>query len=112
MPPAVDLTLEKAVQDSCLEGIQKGLIKSAHDCSEGGLAVALSECCITGGGHRIGANIDVSLEIRKDALLFGETQSRIVVTVAEGNLSEFNKVVAKYMAPVAVIGRVGGGDFP
>ncbi|MEK6726622.1 MAG: phosphoribosylformylglycinamidine synthase subunit PurL [Deltaproteobacteria bacterium] len=109
MPPAVDLTLEKAVQDSCLEGIQKGLIKSAHDCSEGGLAVALSECCITGGGHRIGANIDVSLEIRKDALLFGETQSRIVVTVAEGNLSEFNKVVAKYMAPVAVIGRVGGG---
>jgi len=96
------------VQDTCLNGIQDKLVKSAHDCSEGGLAVALSECCFTGGVHRIGAKIDIPLEIRKDALLFGESQSRIVVTVAEGNINDFNKIAAGYMAPVVVIGRVGG----
>lgn len=108
MPPAMDLTLEKAVQDTCLNGIQDKLVKSAHDCSEGGLAVALAECCFTAGGHRIGAKVDIPLEIRTDAILFGETQSRIVVTVAEGNINDFNKIAAKYMAPVAMIGRVGG----
>ena len=108
MPPALDLILEKAVQDTCLNGIQDKLVKSAHDCSEGGLAVALSECCFPGGGDRIGAKVDLPLDIRKDALLFGETQSRIVVTVAEGNVPEFNEIAARYKAPVVLIGRVGG----
>jgi phosphoribosylformylglycinamidine synthase len=111
MPPAIDLTLEKAVQDTCLNGIQDKLVKSAHDCSEGGLAVALAECCFTGGGHMIGAKIEIPLDIRKDAFLFGESQSRIVVTLAEENVDEFNKIATRYNAPVVLIGRVGGGNL-
>jgi len=75
--PEIDLGLEKGVQDTCLEGIRKGLIKSAHDCSEGGLAVALAECCVT-GPRSVGAAVDLKDEIRPDCLLFGESQSRIV----------------------------------
>jgi len=108
MPPSLDLSLEKAVQDTCLDGIKKGLMKSAHDCSEGGLAVSLAECCFTAEGHRIGARIELPVEIRKDALLFGESQSRIVVTVSKKDLQEFKGIAENCKAPVTVIGRVGG----
>lgn len=109
MPPSLDLDIEKAVHDICLTGIRDGLIKSAHDCSEGGIAVALAECCFTAEEHRIGAKVDLSVEIRKDALLFGESQSRIVVTVSQNKLPEFMMVAANYHTlSVKVIGKVGG----
>jgi phosphoribosylformylglycinamidine synthase len=108
MPPSLDLTLEKAVQDTCLEGIEREIIKSAHDCSDGGLAVALAECCFTAEEHRIGAKVEIPENIRKDALLFGESQSRIVVTVSEDDLQEFMRIAEKNRAPVEIIGRVGG----
>lgn len=108
MPPSLDLVLEKSIQDACLAGIKKGMVKSAHDCSEGGLAVSLAECCFTAEGHRIGARIELPVDIRKDALLFGESQSRIVVTVSEKHLQEFKSMAENCKAPVTVIGRVGG----
>jgi phosphoribosylformylglycinamidine synthase len=114
---------EKRIQDACLEMIHKGLIKSAHDCSEGGLAVALAECCIS-STNLVGANInldgstsfgsaqDKSLTIkgnlRPDALLFGESQSRIVVTIQEKDLETLKKITSQHKIPFSEIGRVGG----
>jgi phosphoribosylformylglycinamidine synthase len=107
--PAIDLKLEKAVQKTTLEAIEKGLVKSAHDCSEGGLAVALSEGCITNPSKKIGARVQLgSAEIRKDALLFGETQSRIILSAKPGNVKKILQIAKKNKTPAAVIGKVGG----
>jgi len=86
-PPALDLTREKALQAFVLEAIRAGLVRSAHDCAEGGLAVALAECAFLGESGARGLEADVSAGavpkppgIRLDALLFGETQSRVILS--------------------------------
>jgi phosphoribosylformylglycinamidine synthase len=80
-PPEVDFILERAVQQATRYGIAQGWLSSAHDCAEGGLAVALAECCISGGkGARI--NIPFGETERFDTLLFGESASRILVSVS------------------------------
>jgi len=107
-PPALHLERERAVQRTVLEAAQRGLLASAHDCSEGGLAVALAECCIEG---RIGAVVELRLTddaLRNDALLFGETQSRIIVSVPEPRVSDLMSIARKHGAPVTVLGKVGG----
>jgi phosphoribosylformylglycinamidine synthase II len=88
-PPRCDLEKEKELHGALRALIYSGEIKSAHDCSEGGLAVALAECCISQQLARetprlIGAQIDLSSDSssRLDALLFGEAQGRIVVTTS------------------------------
>jgi phosphoribosylformylglycinamidine synthase subunit PurL len=79
-PPRVDFYLERRVQEACRQGIRQGWVKSAHDCAEGGLVVALAECCISG---KLGAEIDLgNPEVdRWDRALFGEGGARIVVSV-------------------------------
>jgi len=78
-PPRVDFVLEKAVQSVCREGIKLGWVKSAHDCSEGGLAVALAESCISGSK---GAHIElIDQDKSRNLLLFGEGTARIVVSI-------------------------------
>jgi phosphoribosylformylglycinamidine synthase len=114
-PPRCDLEVAKTLHTTLLGLIQSGLVKSAHDCSEGGLAVALAESCISQLIARetprlIGATIDLSelKDVRLDALLFGETQSRVVISC---KLLDAVKVVerAKLMGVRAVqIGKVGG----
>jgi phosphoribosylformylglycinamidine synthase len=98
--------------------IYSGLIKSAHDCSEGGLAVALAECCISQQIARetprlIGAQIDLSAvpEVRLDALLFGETQSRVVVSVAPLNAVKVLERARIMEVPATRLGVVGGSDL-
>ena len=109
VPPQLDLELEKKVQDLCLYGIREGIIKSAHDTSEGGLAVAIAECCISKGGREnIGAKIDMDDDMRSDILLFGETQSRIVITVEQGRITDIEMQARDMDVPCRVIGRVGG----
>ncbi|MGP1375094.1 MAG: phosphoribosylformylglycinamidine synthase subunit PurL [Almyronema sp.] len=83
-PPQIDFDLEKRVQAACRQGIQQGWVRSAHDCAEGGLAIALAECCISG---QQGAEITLPFaidqrQIRWDRVLFGEGGARIVVSVA------------------------------
>jgi phosphoribosylformylglycinamidine synthase len=109
LPPQIDLSLEKSVQDACRESIQAGIISSAHDCADGGLAVTLAECCITG---KKGAKVEINnTDIRNDALLFGETQSRIVVSLLEKNLDSLKEIANKYEAPIQILGKVEGNSL-
>ncbi|TRZ48398.1 phosphoribosylformylglycinamidine synthase subunit PurL [bacterium] len=107
--PAIDLNLEKRVQKTALEAIEKGLVESAHDCAEGGLAVALAECCLTAPKKKLGAVIVLSDgKLRPDALLFSESQSRIILSARPEKVKAILKLAKKNKAPVAVIGKVGG----
>jgi phosphoribosylformylglycinamidine synthase len=105
-PPRCDVEQERAVIEVLLDAIRSGAVSSAHDCSEGGLAVALAECCIANPERESGAEIDLSSYsgIPDRAVLFGESQGRIVVssTVPERVLA----IAAKAGVPCAQIGRV------
>ena len=114
-PPHLELDLEARIQEACLNAIHDGIIKSSHDLSEGGLAVAIAECCISSPNSVIGAEItlhglgtDLKSVPRADALLFGESQSRIVVSLTEEDVSRFMSIADKYGTPAIVIGKVGG----
>ncbi len=107
-PPEVDLVKEKNLQKACLKAIRAGIIKSAHDVSEGGIAVALAEACMSGGPH-VGAAVDVDTGgLRPDAFLFGESQSRVIVSFDPKDLKEVEDICASYSVPLLVIGRTGG----
>ena len=103
--PSIDLELERRVQETCREGIKQGLIRSAHDCSDGGLAVALAESCILG---RVGfrGSLDAA---RWDAALFGEKQSRIVVSLHPADLPTLGELARSRGVPLLSLGRTGGG---
>ena len=114
-PPRCDLDKEKDLHLGLRALIHSGVVKSAHDCSDGGLGVALAESCISQLIGRemprlIGADVDLSAfkDVRLDALLFGETQARVVISVSPLNA---NKVLAQAKilgVPAAVIGKVSG----
>jgi phosphoribosylformylglycinamidine synthase len=105
-PPGLNLDLEARLQKVVLEMIKKDLISSAHDCSEGGLAVALAECCVSQKEAILGADIDnLPSKIRPDALLFGESQSRIIVSAPAESLSQIRQIAKKYEIPLRLIGR-------
>ena len=107
-PPELDLSAEKSVQQTCLEAVRSGLVRSAHDTAEGGLAVAISESCIAGG---IGAMISLMDDIGPAALLFSETQSRIIISIAPESLFLFEKIAVRHRTSFDVIGKVGGADL-
>ncbi|HEX4948212.1 MAG TPA: phosphoribosylformylglycinamidine synthase subunit PurL [Blastocatellia bacterium] len=111
--PQFDLAAELAVQQTCLAAIQGGLICSAHDCSEGGLAVALAESCFSHDAKSaLGAtiNLDSSL-IPHPSSLFSESPSRIVVSVKPENVAAVRALAAQRNTPCAVIGTVGGDSL-
>ena len=105
-PPRCDVEREKALIDALLEAIRAGVVSSAHDCSDGGLAVALAECCIANPEHESGADIDLSSysALQDRAILFGESQGRVVVSspAPERVLA----IAAKAGVPCSQIGRV------
>ncbi len=104
-PPQIDLDAEKALQDAVLHAIRSGWTASAHDCSEGGIAVTLAESCISG---ELGAEIRLESALRADITLFSESQSRIVVSASAENAARLEKYMKEQGVPVAVIGTVGG----
>ena len=110
-PPQLDKKQEKSVQELCLELIQEKLIHSAHDCSDGGLGVSAVESCITGPENALGATLNLQSTLRKDALLFGESQSRILVSFAQGKRDSIAEMAKRKEVPFAVIGEVGGSRF-
>lgn len=111
-PPVLDLEYEKKVQQACLELIRNRIVKSAHDCSEGGLAVALAECCVTSADNQnLGAEIVLEEKLKVDALLFGETQSRIVLSLEEKDLAELGKIARESKVDFSILGKVGGKNL-
>ncbi len=110
-PPNLDMERERAVQAACIESIRAGIVQSAHDCSDGGLAVALAEACISGPGLGLGIEVELSNELRPDALLFGESQSRIILSLKEMNLLSLREIAGKHNVPIKVLGWVKGSRF-
>ena len=101
--PKLDLELEKKVQETLLTLISQKLICSAHDCSEGGLALALLESAFP---KNLGVKIQYPKNIRKDILLFGEPPSRVVVSCAPKDLSSLKNSIQDRHVPFEVIGEV------
>ncbi len=106
--PDIDLKLEKKTIDILLQSIKLGLIKSAHDVSDGGIAVALAECCVMNRKKKVGAEISLDIDFRKDFYLFSESQSRFVVTVDQNNQMQFEKLFSSSGIKLEKIGIVGG----
>ncbi len=106
--PTLDLALEVRVQGCCLRLVQDGLLSSAHDCSEGGLAVALAESAVQGD---IGFQGTFESMGRWDAALLGEAPSRIVVSVPTGEVERVEAVCRGTDVPYVRLGSVGGERF-
>ncbi|MDP6624952.1 MAG: phosphoribosylformylglycinamidine synthase subunit PurL [Nitrospinota bacterium] len=104
-PPELILDAENRLHELCLEAIRQELVKSAHDCSEGGLAIAIAECAVS-GPVALGAEISLKTSLRKDALLFGESQSRIVLSANQKHIEKIIALAEKKGVPVKVIGKV------
>ena len=109
-PPHLSLESEQAVQACVLQLIQQGLIQSAHDCSDGGLAVTLAESCVSNPCHPLGAVVGLNAKgLRRDAVLFGESQSRVVVSTQASNQERVLSLAKESGVAAEVIGTVGGG---
>jgi len=103
-PPIMDFAQEKAIHAALLSVIRKGLVQSAHDCSEGGLAVTIAESCFF---NSLAASIDLgSTNQRPDVLLFNETQGRIVISVKSSNVSTLEAELSKSGVPFRKMGEV------
>jgi phosphoribosylformylglycinamidine synthase II len=105
-PPVCNPNSEAKLIDALLESIQAGDVVSAHDCSDGGLAVALAECAIAGETNHLGFSVDLSqwANLSKRALLFGEAHGRIVVSTKDG--TNVMATAARHQVPAYRIGRV------
>ena len=111
-PPFLSLETEKALQDFVLKVIHEGLVQSAHDCSDGGLVVALAECCVSAPDEKRGAVVKLELDsLRRDALLFGESQSRIILSVHPDAAESVLNRASDAGIPASKIGTVGGERF-
>ncbi|MCY6490036.1 phosphoribosylformylglycinamidine synthase subunit PurL [Leptolyngbya sp. GGD] len=109
-PPTVDFDLERKVQAVVRSGIRSGLIQSAHDCAEGGIAIALAESCF---GNQLGATIDLAAtDSRLDQVLFGEGGARILVSVQADSVAEWEAVLQKEVGDHwRKLGTVGGDSL-
>jgi phosphoribosylformylglycinamidine synthase II len=110
--PQIDLEVERSVQNACLAAAEAGLLRSAHDCSDGGIAVALAECCFSSlNRHGIGANISLPRSLPVTALLFSESPSRIIISFAVSARAEIESIAQRENCPLTVIGEVGGSEL-
>lgn len=110
-PPSLDLDLEKRVQQTCQSAIREGIVKSAHDCSDGGLAVALAECCFSQlKKPSVGAQVQLTTAgVSSEAsLMFSESPSRIIISIVPDDLCRMNEIASENRIPYTVIGQVGG----
>jgi phosphoribosylformylglycinamidine synthase len=119
-PPALDLKKERALQDLLVELASAKLMRSAHDCSDGGVAVTLAECTFDSGtgGAPIGADVSIdavnvagSAELNRAAALFGESASRVVLSVAPQATAEVLKRASAAGVPAKTIGKTGGREL-
>ncbi|MGC9055987.1 MAG: phosphoribosylformylglycinamidine synthase subunit PurL [Candidatus Saccharicenans sp.] len=106
-PPALHFETEKRVQECCRQAIRQKLVRTAHDVSDGGLAVALAECSFK-SPKKIGFEVKLNDQIRTDALLFGESQSRIILVAKEKNARKIMALARKLKVKAKFIGKTGG----
>ena len=107
--PKLDLQVEIAGQTTCLEAAEAGLLSSAHDCSDGGIAVALAENCFSSLNRQsIGAEISLDVILPPAAALFSESPSRIIISFPEHSLAQIKAMAEQANCPFNVIGKVGG----
>ena len=104
--PSIDLEFEKRVQETCLQAIRSGIVKSATDVSDGGMAVAVAESLIRNKDKNLGASIYISRKMREDELLFSESQSVIFITINESCLLDLEKITSQNQVPSVTIGKV------
>jgi len=106
--PFINLTEEKFIQAACLELIQSGLLQSAHDVSDGGLGVAMAECCMLNHEQPVGATFELWPYHRPDFALFGESQSMIIVSYEPLHRGAVAQICHQHDIPFTVLGRTGG----
>lgn len=107
--PTLNLDDAHSLNQLLIALAKKGLLQSAHDCAEGGLAVAFAESCISKKGSEIGASVDLSQgNLSKEAFLFGESQSRVVISVTPQNLKGAEEILKASKFSYQVAGKVGG----
>src|SRR3989442_7068717 len=107
-PPALDLAREATVNRLILAAAKAGLLRSAHDCAEGGMLVALAECCLLGGmGVRCPA-LRPETPLRLDAAFFGETPGRFVVSAGSRAMPELQTLSRRHHVEISLLGMAGG----
>ena len=106
--PHLNFGIEKKLQSFILDAIQQGMLQSAHDVSEGGLAIGLAECCMEKG---IGADIKMETVLRNDVLLFSESQSRFIISCKSEDMNKLVELMELYEVPNEIIGRVKGNTL-
>jgi phosphoribosylformylglycinamidine synthase len=107
-PPSLDLAREQAVNRVVLAAAQSGYLRSAHDCAEGGMLVALAECCLLSGvGVRCPA-VRPEPPLRLDAAFFGESPSRYIVSVASRAMPELQSLARRHNVELSLLGLTGG----
>lgn len=109
--PDIDIGYEKKLQQMMIEIIDKSLINSAHDISEGGIAVALAECCVMSRDNEIGCEIDFKYTDRKDFQLFAEIQSSIIISADQSRIKQIMQLAESYNIQALDIGRTRGNRF-
>ncbi len=109
--PKIDLDEEKKLQDTLINLISKGFIKSAHDISEGGIACALSECCIINQEKQIGCEVEIPIKSRKDSTLFSESQSRIIISISKAKILDFETELKLSGVKFTKLGLVSGSTL-
>ena len=105
-PPSVDLEGERALQQAVLKMNHEGVLRSAHDCSEGGLASALAECALGNGDSPFGVDVQMDEDLRPVIALFGESQGRIVVSCSPENTQTVLALAGRYDVAAERIGSV------
>lgn len=104
--PQLDLDLERRVQEACLKIIQAGLVESAHDCSDGGLAVAIAESCFSSYRREaVGCEVNIEGPLSSAVLLFSESPSRIVLSAVDSNVNQILQLAREHDIAASVIGR-------
>ena len=109
--PAIDLDEEKKLQETLLNLIRKGMIKSAHDISEGGIVSALAECCIINQEKQIGCEVSIPILFRRDFSLFSESQSRIIISVAKDKIPNLETELKLSGVKFVKLGLVSGSSL-
>jgi phosphoribosylformylglycinamidine synthase II len=107
-PPALDLSRERAVDKLILAAAGAGLLRSAHDCSDGGMLVALAECCLLSGIGVRCPPIKPEAPVRMDAAFFGESPSRFIVSVASRAMPEMQTLARRHHVEISLLGLAGG----